>query len=420
MGPPKAVVVFAGARDRYQVPWALNEAGLLEALVTDAYWPADRNWLTRTVGVVSARGGAPPRWARTRYCSGLSSDRVRISGGALAALLAMRAVPHQALQIHKDRCLGGLARATALRREAALLAYSYYAYAAFQASEPRPRLRFLFQVHPHPRSVRAILAEELERVPAARASLMAEPDLGLPENRFQELADEPHLANGWVVASSYTRRSLIENGLPAGQIHVVPYGVDSAVRDRYRRPPTDAGPLRAIFVGSLIQRKGLTYLLDAVRALKTRHLRLTLCGRGFVDDALLRQYADVDPDVRLNLPSSDLFRRIQESDVFVFPSLVEGFGHVILEAMACGLPVITTSHTCAPDVMQEGVHGFIVPIRDSDAIAERLAWGLDHRADLAAMGEAAAAQAGLFTWPRFRAGIREAYRSMVAAVDTRA
>lgn len=420
MGPPKAVVVFAGARDNYQVAWALHEAGLLEALVTDAYWPADRNWFARAVGLVSAGTSAPPRWVRTRYCNGLSSDRVRISGGALAALLAMRVVPYQALQMHKDRCLGRLARATALRRETALLSYSYYAYEAFRAPEPRPPLRFLFQVHPHPRSVRALLAEELERVPIARASLMAEPDLGLPEKRFQELANEPHLANGWVVASSYTRQSLIENGLSADQIHVVPYGVDSAVHSQRSRPPAPTGPFRVIFVGSLIQRKGLSYLLDAVRSLKTRHLYLTLCGRGFVDDVLLRQYSDLDLDVRVNVPPSDLVRRIQDSDVFVFPSLMEGFGHVVLEAMACGVPVITTSHTCGPDVMQDGVHGFIVPIRDSPAIAERLAWGLDHRAELAAMGEAAAAQARLFSWPRFRAGIREAYRRMVAMANTEA
>ena len=97
----------------------------------------------------------------------------------------------------------------------------------------------------------------------------------------------------------------------------------------------------------------------------------------------------------------------------MLPSLAEGFALVILEVMSGGVPVITTSHTCAPDVMVDGEHGFIVPIRDSAAIAERLNWGIEHRADLAVMGEAAAAQSRIFTWERFRAGIREAYVEMV-------
>jgi glycosyltransferase involved in cell wall biosynthesis len=415
---PKAIVVFAGARDNYQLAWALNESGLLESLVTDTYWPGDRGWLAEGLRLIYSSEGAVaiPHWARKRYCTGLSSDRVTVSGRALLSVLAMRLIPRQSLQIQRDRQLSRLAKSLALKRNAALFCYSYYAHEAFRPSAQRRNLRFLFQVHPHPLSVRALLSDELERAPIARASLMAEPDLGLPEERYEELVEEPHLANGWVVASSYTRQSLVEHGLPAERVHVVPYGVDTNVFHRRQKPSGTTGPCKVIFVGSLTQRKGLMYLLEAVRALKTRQLHLTLCGRGFVDYPLLDAYSDLNADIRINLPTSELVEEVKESHIFVFPSLVEGFGHVVLQAMSCGAPVIATDHTCAPDVMRDGEHGFIVPIRDAQAISEKLAWGLDHRSDLAGMGQAAAARAGLFTWERFREGIRDAYVSMVAAV----
>jgi glycosyltransferase involved in cell wall biosynthesis len=131
---------------------------------------------------------------------------------------------------------------------------------------------------------------------------------------------------------------------------------------------------------------------------------------------LLAHYSDLNLSVKVGLSRERLVREIQQSDLFVLPSLVEGFAHVILEAMACGVPVLTTSHTCAPDVMSHGEHGFVVPIRDSQAIATHLAWSMDNRADLATMGEAAAMRAGEFTWERFRSGVRGAYRRMLADV----
>jgi glycosyltransferase involved in cell wall biosynthesis len=156
-------------------------------------------------------------------------------------------------------------------------------------------------------------------------------------------------------------------------------------------------------------------LLDAIRLLGVRKVRVVLCGRGRVDRALLAHYADLALDIKIAVTRAQLVRELHASDVLVLPSLVEGFAHVILEAMACGVPVVTTHHTCAPDVMVDGEHGFIVPVGDAGAIADRIAWGLDHRSDLAGMGVAASRQASEFTWARFRQGIRDAYVQMLMA-----
>ena len=405
---PRAVVALAGARDYYQLPLALHEGGLLQALVTDMYWPADRTWFS--LGSLLRQ-----ELIAARRCPGLKGARVRVPPLALCASAMMKAAGSTKLNRYKDKVLSSEARRIAVRERSPLFCYSYYASESFKQSES-VKHRFLFQLHPHPESVRSLLLEEAERVPHAKSSLLMEHELLLPAKEFAELASEPHLANGWVVASSFTASTLAEHGVPRDQIHVVPYGVDHNVFATRVEAPGEDQPFTIIFVGSLVQRKGLSYLLDAVRLIRSRKIRVVLCGRGSIDRHLLKQYSDLNLEINTGLRRAELVRRIHEADVFVLPSLAEGFGHVILEVMSCGVPAITTPNTCAPDVMTDGVDGFIVPIRDPEAVAEKICWGIDNRAELAAMGGKAAEEARRFTWERFRVGARQAYREMLAGV----
>ncbi|HJQ67354.1 MAG TPA: glycosyltransferase family 4 protein [Blastocatellia bacterium] len=407
-GPhPKAVVVLAGGRDSYQLPLALDEGGLLEALVTDLYWPADKRWFSALCAPF-----VPGRVLSARYCSDLSSSRVLLSKRSLAAAALMHVAPRSNLNRYKDKAVSRRGGRVALRDGAALFCCSYYASEAFKHKEA-VKYRFLFQLQAEYLAARRILLEEIERTPVAKASLSATYELSLSGRELEELCDEPILANGWVTTSSFAAGTLAERGVPADRIHVVPYGVESDTFTKRAAPPDMKKPFKIIYVGSLSQRKGLSYLLDAVRLLRSRNAHLTLCTRGVIDRRLLGCYADLDLEIKIGLSGRDLANEIHSSDLFVFPSLAEGFGFVILEAMACGVPVITTDHTCGPDVMTDGEHGFIVPIRDPEALAEKLSWGLEHRDDLAAMGESAATRARLFTWERFRAGVRDAYAEMI-------
>ena len=402
---PKAVVTHAGRRDGYQLALALDEGGLLESLITDYYWnPSVYSALKKVL---------PHRGIPERYCPGLDSRRVHSPFKAVLADVGAKLGKLNDTHQTKDTALGSAARRRAIATHSALFSYSYYAASAFRPGDTEIDCRFLFQLHPHPLSVRAVLADEMERTPAARASLSMEAEMRLSAEAFDQMAQEAELANGWAAASRYTAQTLADHGIPADKIHVVPYGVDLRSFPPRDRPPSQEEPFTIVYVGSLIQRKGLSYLLDAVRALKSSNVRLLLRGRGAVDRELLKSYSDVDFDLKLGLPLAELVQDIQRSDVFVLPSLTEGFAQVILEAMACGVPVITTANTCAPDILAEGRQGFIVPIRDPHAIEEKLVWGLEHRDALADMGRQAAQQAGIFTLERFRSEIRAAYQTMV-------
>src|SRR5439155_26997438 len=154
-----------------------------------------------------------------------------------------------------------------------------YGYSAFRAaSSEAPTI--LFQLHPHPLSVRRILTRELELHPECASSLLKEWELALAAKDFRKLVDETRMAEHWIAASSFTRATLIENGTPAGRIHVASYGTDL---ERYNAKRSSEyhteGPLKLLFVGSINQRKGTRYLLDALELLKTKQVQLHVCGR---------------------------------------------------------------------------------------------------------------------------------------------
>jgi glycosyltransferase involved in cell wall biosynthesis len=166
-------------------------------------------------------------------------------------------------------------------------------------------------------------------------------------------------------------------------------------------------------VGGLSQRKGIADLFEAMDLVKP-HVELTVIGRKSTAacaalDAALQKHRWIE-----SLPREQILAEMRAHDVLVFPSLFEGFGLVVTEALSQGLPVITTSHTCGPDVLTEGEDGFIVPIRNPQAIAEKLALLHRDRECLAAMSVAASKKAKSLTWERYRQGVVEVVRETLA------
>ena len=249
----------------------------------------------------------------------------------------------------------------------------------------------------HWRAARTLLLDEAEREPEWAATLTGNRDsTAKTERKDAELA----LADVVFVASAYTRQTLSQAADFKGTVVVVPYGSPTFLPAIAARPPASAGKLRVLFVGSLGQRKGLSYLFDACRLVQSA-VSLTVIGQKPLEPCpvLDRELAAVRwiP----SCPHQQILAEMAAHDVFVFPSLFEGFGLVLLEALAMGLPVITTAHTAGPDLIHEGVEGFIVPIRDSAAIAARLE--LLHRepARLAEMSEQARRRAAEFSWANY-------------------
>jgi glycosyltransferase involved in cell wall biosynthesis len=398
----RCVVVHSGSRDGYQLALGLSETGLLESLVTDLYWPVDRRWIKRIAALLPA---SLKRMLAQRNHRSLPSSQVKTCTLYGLATLLLDKLPHVPFVLRRsvarrtDAVLGRTAGKLATRRGAGLVAYSYYAHDAFANWSGAG---ILFQLHPHPLSMRRILRDELAAHPDCAESLQQEWELSLPEADFQRLVDEPSLPDHILCASSFTRTTLVENGIAADRITVVPYGVDC---ERFvpapARDKSCSGKLKLLFVGRINQRKGVKYLLEALRLLDTRNIELTICGRVVDSLELFKPFADC-VNIRPSVSNEELVAAYQSADLFVFPSVAEGFGQVLLESLACGLPILSTTHTAAPDLIDDGVEGFVVEPRNPELLAERIHWAHTHRAELDGMRAAARQRAESFTWARFR------------------
>ena len=188
---------------------------------------------------------------------------------------------------------------------------------------------------------------------------------------------------------------------------MVPFGSPPPLAAPPHTPTT--GKLRVLFVGSLGQRKGLSYALDAVQALPEQ-VSFTMIGRVTAPDCLpliaaLERHRWIE-----TLPHNQILEQMRQHDVLLLPSLFEGYALVISEALSQGLPVITTPNSGAIQTVRDGVEGFIVPIRNSHAIAERLQQLATNRSQLAVMRQACLCRAAELSWTVYK-------QSLLAAVS---
>lgn len=254
------------------------------------------------------------------------------------------------------------------------------------------------------RAGQAIYREEAEREPEWAPTLGGMQD---SQRKLDRKDAELASADTIIVASSFTRSTLALAPQPLPPIHVIPYGAPPPQAEP--APVASGAKLRVLFVGALGQRKGLSYLLAAMRPL-AGVAELTLLGRKTASACRPLDEATQAHRWIPSLSHQAVLDEMARHDVLVFPSLFEGFGLVILEAMSRGLPVITTAHTAGPDVIQEGENGYIVPIRSATALEEKLSLLAGDRGLLAEMKRQALATAQRHSWAGYRRRLGELVR----------
>jgi starch synthase len=184
-------------------------------------------------------------------------------------------------------------------------------------------------------------------------------------------------ADAIVVPSRFVARSFQEQGVPAEKVYVCPYGVDLSM---FAPQPKLDDKFRVIFVGTQSIQKGMGYLLDGLRPLvQNRAVEIWMVGQTGSDaHEILRRNATLFTHKGVQ-PRSQLAALYSQASVLVLPSVQDGFGLVMAQAMACGVPVIATQNTGAEDLFTaDGVEGFIIPIRNPLAIRHKVQWMLDN------------------------------------------
>jgi glycosyltransferase involved in cell wall biosynthesis len=256
----------------------------------------------------------------------------------------------------------------------------------------------------HNRYQRKLMAEDAAVSPDFAAAL---PDFAaVPAEYERRLERECAEADRILVASSFARQAFVAEDYDPQKVVAIAFGVD-AERFSPSLTPAPRDRFRVLFVGHIGQRKGVSYLLQGYKSFRRPDSELHLVG-SFVPGAaqayerfsgLFRHTPHV-PQIQL----PDIYRA---ADVFVFPSLTEGMPLVVLEAMASGLPVIATPNGSS-DLIEDGTDGFIVPIRDPQAIAARLKILYQDPQLRATMGRKARAKALRFGWDVYAARAADA------------
>lgn len=398
------VVAQLGARMHYAVPSILARAHALECLYTDLYAsralraalalpsrfapPALRRWLARVpVGIPEEKIVSFPAMGLEYYWR---QNRATINRPATAAYL----------WVGREFCRRVLRRG--LGNAQAVYTFNSAGLELLQDA----RARGLFAVMEQtlaPAGIEDMLlqAEETEHPgweqPRAHDAHRSE----LQERERMEWGTADLILCG----SEFVRDGIRVSGGPVERCSVVPYGI---------RPPSsvpkrrfDRRPLRVLTVGAVGLRKGTPYVLAAARSLNGKaefrvagHLNVT---------ARACELLGGHVNLLGVIPRSEIQREFARADVFLLPSICEGSATVCYEALAAGLPVITTPN--AGSVVRDGVDGFIVPIRDSDAIIERLE-RLDSDRDLFAfMSENAQERAAEFTIEKYGDRLLSALRT---------
>ena len=231
---------------------------------------------------------------------------------------------------------------------------------------------------------------------------------------LKRIKEEIQFTQYFLVGSAFVKRSLEYSGVDPSHIYVCPYGVDTGVFHRENlKVRKDDEPVRFVFVGGTKQLKGLSYMLEAFQKIDHKTATFTIIGKNDLDDDLKQKYAR---DVIFTgiMSHNEISALLQNFDVMIFPSLGEGFSLSMVEALACGLPIISSCNTGVNDYINDGINGFIVPIQNSVAIAEKMQWFIEHRERIPEMGLNAISTSKKLTWENYykqiACAIKDIYR----------
>jgi len=357
-----------GAREHYAIPRALLSHGLLGCLLTDA-WVPPSSFLAK----ISAGGLAD------RFHNDLSDARVMAFNSSVI-LFEIRARARRLgewerifarNQWFQRKVVGALnSQFSTLSSQPILLSYSYAALEPFRFAKLHGWKTLLLQIDPGPEEER-IVAEEVARVPALAGAWQA-----APAAYWASWRQECDLADRIIVNSEWSREGLMRSGVADGKLTLIPLAYEaSEVGDQkteirqvrsYPARFTRDRPMRVLFLGQVNLRKGVARLLQAAQTLRDEPVEFWIVGPVQIANA---ETAADNARVKWLGPVTrkETAEKYRAADVFILPTLSDGFAITQLEAQAYGLPVISSK--CCGGVVENGRNGIILEEPSAECIA---------------------------------------------------
>ena len=353
-----------GAREHYSVPRALQRSGVLDELITDV-WATPDSWISL---------GNPG--IRNRFHAGLITSEVRAANlRSIFFELKSRARRRNGWEVITQRnewfqkfAISQLRRRARPRVPVTVFAYSYAARLIFNFARERGWRTVLGQIDPGPLEQRIVSHSPSV---AGMGTVDLRPS---PQTYWDQWRSEVELADYVIVNSDWSRNMLVADGVAPEKIRIIPLAFERpeaaiGFKRSYPERFTAKRPLRVLFLGQVNPRKGVGALFDAIRRVSEPSIEFWMVGPIQVTIP-----SDLRKDNRVkwfqNVPRDRVAQYYREADVFIFPTLSDGFGLTQLEAQSWKLPVVASRH-CA-SVVRDGSTGVVLQDVSGPSIADAL------------------------------------------------
>jgi glycosyltransferase involved in cell wall biosynthesis len=353
-----------GAREHYSVARALHRRGVLDELITDV-WATPDSWFSLGNSAI-----------RNRFHAGLNTSDVRAANlRSIVFELRARARRRNGWQVITQRnewfqnfAISQLRRRAAPDLPVTVFAYSYAARLIFKFARERGWRTVLGQIDPGPLEERIVSSSHSV---AAMGSVDLRP---APQGYWDQWRSEVQLADYVIVNSDWSKEVLITDDVAPEKIRIIPLAFEKpeeaiGFKRTYPERFTSQRPLRVLFLGQVIPRKGIGALFDAIRRVGESSIEFWIVGPIHVTVP-----SDLKTDNRVkwfqNVPRDRVAQYYRNADVFIFPTLSDGFGLTQLEAQSWKLPVVASRY-CG-SVVRPGSTGLVLKDVSGPAIADAI------------------------------------------------
>lgn len=221
---------------------------------------------------------------------------------------------------------------------------------------------------------------------------------------------EIKVSDAYFAPSNIVKKSIDFCGGNVTKVEIVPYGVD-VQKFQCKEKPNDDNKLRLIYVGQVTYRKGIHHLLNVVSRFSKDQIEVDLVGTYDAKSNLYLKYCDLSNIHFCGFITRDvLASKYKMADMFVFPTLGEGYGLVVLESLACGVPVICSNLAGGDDAIRDGVNGYIFSPFDEEELFEKIQYCISNIKNIREMSGVARNTALNYTWDRYYVNIISAFR----------
>lgn len=400
----KIIVAHEGKQHSFQTAKALQNNGMLLAYITTVY---DKRGSFTHILKYLLRGNARKKCSSRRdhdIDDGKVVQYCELRGLLLLLIQRLpglkRLIPQYYRSLHDD--FGIHVAKYAIRNKAdAVIMYDTNSNACFKyLKKHAPNIKRILDVTIGNRLfLKQVYQEDMDKYPNSAYLLYEEQKEVFDRMNQMRLKEELELSDYFLAGSSFVKHSLEYSGVAPNSIFVVNYGVNLKQFTAGNKHCNNDEPLRLLFTGNCSYRKGIHHLLAVVSKFSKKDVVLTIAGGYDANSTLYKQYSSCENIEFLGFITRDILHKVyHNSDVFVLPSLAEGFAMVSLEAMSAGLPVICTTNSGCNDIIKDGYNGFVIDVSDEAQLKNKIKWFLGNKGSICQMAIEAQKSVSKHSW----------------------